>query len=238
MVPSVEEEGEGRWVIEERFTKDRKVIGWLYVDGDGLLKAIEIQNEKGEKVRLRHDPPVPYRPADMNVGEVRTIETTLRVDSANFALPNKTVVERLADGTVSTPAGEFAGCSHFKSTTTSTVDIKIAKIPVTEEREQWYHPSVHGMVKEVYHKGPVKFLGWSRPGYTATSTLMAYGKDEMDSGDGLPAQTNIEHNGQQEPSHSPSRGTRLRSGGLILAGAVAFTIGALVLARRAGRRRG
>jgi len=238
VVSSVEEEGRAEWVIEERFTKDRKVIGRLYVDGDGLLKAIEIQNEKGEKVRLRHDARVPYRPADMNVGEVRTIQTTLRVDSANFALPNKTAVERLADETVGTPAGEFPGCSHYKSTTTSTVDIKIAKIPMTEEREQWYHPSVNGMVKEVYHKGPVRFLGWSRPGYTATSTLMTYGKEEVNPADELLVQTDIDRSDQREASHSPSRVTRLRSGGLILAGIAASVIGALVLARHAVRRRG
>jgi hypothetical protein len=238
VVSSVEEQGGGQWIIEERFTKDRKVIGRLYVDGNGLLKAIEIHNEKGEKVRLRYDPPVPYRPADMNVGEVRTIQTTLRIDSAAFALPNKTVIERLADETVSTLAGELAGCSHFKSTTTSTVDIRIGKIPVTEEREQWYHPSVNGLVKEVYRKGPVKFLGWSRPGYAATSTLMAYGKEEVVSGDELLVQTNMEQSDQQGESPSPSTGTWLGSRGLILAGIVALTTSALVLGRLTRRRRG
>ena len=172
----------------------------------------------------------------MNVGEERAIQTTLRVDSADFALPNKTVVERLTDETVSTPAGEFAGCSHFKSTTTSTVDIKIAKIPMTEEREQWYHPSANGMVKEVYHKGPVKFLGWSRPGYTATSTLMAYGKQEVDPEAGLVVETESEQSDQQEASHSPSRATSLWSRELILAGIVAFGVGTLVLVRRAFRK--
>jgi hypothetical protein len=238
VVSVVEEQERAEWVIEERFTKNKDMVGRLYVDRDGLLTTIEIQNAKGERARLRYDPPVPYQPADMNVGEVRTIQTTLRMDSANFALPNKTVIERLTDETVSTSAGEFPGCSHFRSTTTSTVDIKIAKIPVTEEREQWYHPSVNVMVKEVYHKGPIRFLGWSRPGYTATSTLTAYGKEQVDPGDGLLVQTDIERSDQLDVNHSPSRGTWLWSEGLILAGIAAFTIGALALVKRADRRRG
>ena len=237
VVSSIGEPGATQWSIEERFTKDEKVVGCLLVDGARLLNALEIRNEKGEKVMLRYDPPVPYRPADMNVGETREIETTLRVDSAGFSLPNKTVVERLADESISTPAGEFTGCSHFRSTTTSIVDIKIAKIPVTEEREQWYHPSVRGMVKEVYRKGPVKFLRWSRPGYTATSTLTAYGKQDLEAQDGFATQMENERGGQQEASHPPIQGTGPWSAGLILAGVVAFGVGALVLKRRVVRMR-
>ena len=94
--------------------------------------------------------------------------TTLRMDSADFALPSKTTIERLADETITTPAGDFAGCPHYRSVTASTVNVKIAKIPMTEERERWHHPTAQGMVKEVYRRGPVKFLAWSRPGYTAT----------------------------------------------------------------------
>jgi hypothetical protein len=234
-VEDVEDKGGGEWVIEERFTKDEKVVGRLFVDGDGLLTTLEIQNEKGERIRLRYDPPVPYQPADMNVGETRTIQTTLRVDSADFALPNKTAVERLANETVSTPSGKFADCTHFKSTTTSTVNVRIAKIPMTEEREQWYHPSANGMVKEVYHKGPVKFLGWSRPGYTATSTLTAYGKVEVDPGDGLAMQTDSEQSDQQETSHSRLRGAWRWSRVLILAGIVALTAVVFVQVRRTVR---
>jgi hypothetical protein len=236
VVSSVGEPGAVQWVIEERFTKDEKVVGRLFVDGAGFLNALEIQNEKGQRVRFRYDPPVPYRPVEMNVGETRTIQTTGRVDSASFVLPNKTVVERLADETVSTPAGEFGDCTHFRSTTTSTVDIRIAKIAMSEEREQWYHSSINGMVKEIYRKGPVKFLGWSRPGYTATSTLMAYGKEEVHRRDELAVQIDSEQRDRQGMSHS--RGTWLRSGGLILAGIVALATGTFVLAKRSGRSSG
>jgi hypothetical protein len=92
------------------------------------------------------------------------------------------VVERLEDEAVTTPAGEFSACRHYKVVNSSTFDIKIAKVPLTEQRERWYHPQVNGLVKEVYTKGRVKFLTWSRPGYTATSVLASFGKAEVPPG--------------------------------------------------------
>jgi hypothetical protein len=238
VLSTAEEQGKTRWAIEECFTNDEGVIGRLYVDQDGLLTAIEIENRKGETARLHYDPPVPYQPADMNVAEVKTIQTTLRIDSASFALPSKTVTERLADETVATPMGEFPGCSHFQSTTTSTVDIKIARIPVTEERERWYHPSVNGMVKEVYRKGPIKFLGWSRPGYTATSILTAYGKETPPLTGRTRAQTPVEGDSPKERDHSPSGGLGRRwRNPIVLAGVAVLVTVALIRARRTGRKR-
>jgi hypothetical protein len=231
--------GSGPWVIEERFTRDPQGVGRLYVDPAGLLIALEIENQKGEKARLRYDPPVPYRPTDMGleVGQTKTLETTLHMDSPSFALPNKTLVERLGDETVSTPAGEFPGCQHFRSTTQSTFDIKIAKVPMTEEREQWFHPSTQAMVKEVYRKGPVKLLTWSRPGYTATSTLMAVGKERPDSSDIASVQTYAERSDPQKPPSSPSKPDRLRLGEVFLVGMAAL-VAALVWVRQARHDRG
>jgi hypothetical protein len=143
-----------------------------------MLTLLEIENKKGEVAKLRYDPPIPYRVLDLPVGEKRKIETTLRMDAVEFSLPSVITVERLEDETITTPAGEFVGCRHYCTTTASTVNIKIAKIPITEERQQWYHERIHGLVKEVYRRGPVKFLTWSREGYTATSVLTAFGQEE------------------------------------------------------------
>jgi hypothetical protein len=240
VVSTIEEQGETRSVIEERFTNDAKVVGRLLVDPAGLLVALEAENEKGEVVRLRYDPPIPYQPVDMNVAEVKTFQTVLRSDSPKFALPVTTVVERLIDETVTTAAGEFPACSHYRSTTQSVVDVKIAKIPVREERERWHHPSIHGMVKEVYRKGPVKFLGWSRAGYTATSTLLAYGREEVPPITGTPARPGIRNDHRRGPTGPPARASRRWSGLLLVVGVVVFVaaVGGYGRRRRAsGRRR-
>jgi len=231
--------GEGpeatQWTIEERFTRDPRIVGRLYVGQDGLLAAIEIENEKGETARLRYDPPAPYQPVEMKAGERRTIETTLRMDSANFGLPSTTVIERLEDQTLTTPAGQFTDCLHYKSTSTSTVDIKIAKIPITEERERWYHPAANGMIKEVYRRGPFKFLGWSREGYTATSTLTAHGKEEVPPTSEVPAQPVAESRDRAAPTPSqPKPSGPGRKAILLFTAVVALAIGG-ILVRRARR---
>ena len=234
-----EEQGVAQWVLEECYTRDAGVIGRLFVGEDGLLAALEIENGKGEKTRLRYDPQVPYEMTGLEVAEVRTIETTLRMESPNFSLPGTTRVERLEDETLTTPAGEFPGCSHYRSTTTCTVDIKIAKIPIVEERERWYHPAVHGMVKEVYRRGPVKFLTWKRPGYTATSLLTAYGNQEVPSSREASTRVGIERADGAASSPSPARacGLRSRRGQLLRVALVVPAIGIVFWARRGARKR-
>lgn len=56
----------------------------------------------------------------------------------------------------------------------------MAKVPISEQRDRWYHERVNGLVKEVYRKDPVKFLAWSQEGYTATSVLVAFDTQEIE----------------------------------------------------------
>lgn len=168
-----------QWVLEERFTNSKDVISRFHVNQEQILTLLEMENKKGEVAKLRYDPLTPYRATDLAVGQKRAIETTLKIESVEFSLPSTITIERLENETIATPAGEFVGCYHYRTTTLATVNIKIAKIPITEERQQWYHPRAGGMVKEVYRRGPIKFLTWSRQGYTATSELQAFGKQEV-----------------------------------------------------------
>lgn len=238
VIALVEGNGRRQWVIQERFTNDPNVTARLYVSEERLLTAVEIENEKGEAAKLRYDPPVPYQITELEIGEEGTIESTLRMDSANFGLPSRIVTERLADETITTPAGEFAGCLHYKSTTTSTFDIKIAKIPFTEERERWYHPEVNGLVKEVYRKGPVKFLTWSWEGYTATSVLTSFGKQQPQEGIATTIRSRDEGQGKEEPAKHRSIISSCTTACVILSGAIGIlAIGGYVLAKRARRKR-
>ena len=202
-VISVVGEPEGKqWIIEDRFTGEEKATGRIYVNSKRLLTALEIKNQKGKVAKLRYDPPIPHQIMELDIGQEKTVETSLKMDSTKFSLPSTIVIRRLDDETITTPAGEFANCRHFKTTSKSIFNIKIAKIPITEERERWYHPKVNGLVKEVYRKGPVKFLTWSRAGYTATSVLTAYGKEEVPVEIRLASQ-NDNTNQSQEPSDHP-----------------------------------
>lgn len=234
-VISVVDGHQGRqWVIEERFTKSPDVTGRLYVNQERMLVALEIVNQKGEAAKLRYDPPIPYRATDVNVGERQKIETALRMDSADFSLPIVISIDRLEDETITTPAGEFAGCRHYRVKTLSTLNIRIAKVPITEEREQWYHGSVNGMVKEVYRRGPVKFLTWSREGYTATSVLTAFGKEEVEAA--MESEVK-DQRGDEQGRPQPEGSTRGKVGLIVLGAIGALAMGGVAFAKVCGRGR-
>lgn len=170
---------DGCWIIEERYTNSSDPVGRLRVDRDRMAVAIEIDSKDGPPGLLRYDPPVPYEAPELAVGQSVTIETTLHMDSAAFSMPMRLQIERLGDETVATDAGTFEACRHYRTTTSATLDLKIAKVPMSEERHRWLHPQANGLVKETYRRGPVKFLTWSRPAYEASSVLTAFGVEAV-----------------------------------------------------------
>ena len=233
-VIGVVEEPEGKqWIIEDRFTNDPKAIGRLYVNSERLITAIEIENKKGEAVKLQYDPPVPHQMLELNIGEEKTIDTSLKMDSAKFSLPSTIVIRRLDDETITTPAGEFVNCQHFKTTSKSIFNIKIAKIPFTEERDRWYHPKVNGLVKEVYRKDPVKFLTWSREGYTATSLLTAFGKEEVPAEKEIVSQADNMNKSNESSNHSQPNTSRFSAYVVFLGIIIVLIMGIYVLHKRA-----
>ncbi|HPC95225.1 MAG TPA: hypothetical protein PLU87_09795 [Sedimentisphaerales bacterium] len=218
------------WIIEERYTNSSDPVGRLHIDRNRMVVAIEIESGQGPPGLLQYDPPVPYEAPDLAVGRKATIETTLRMDSPKFSMPTTLEFERLADETVETDAGTFETCRHYRMTSRATFDLRIAKVPVSEERHRWFHPRANGLVKETYHREPVKFLSWSRPGYDASSILTAFGIEAV-----------FETTAPAErPPASSSHSTQTRPGGillLIVAVAVA-AMGVLLLGRRSAKRPG
>lgn len=219
----------GLWIIEERYTNSSDPVGRLHIDRDRMVVAIEIESKQGPPGLLRYEPPVPYEAPDLDVGQKATIETTLRMDSPKFSMPTTIEFERLADETVETDAGTFEACRHYRMTTRATFDLKIAKLPVSEQRHRWLHPRANGPVKETYRREPVKFLSWSRPGYDASSVLTAFGVEAV-------SETHTALIAAQAPA---AHGTHSGSGGILLlvVAVIAATMGVLVLRRRSARRR-
>lgn len=170
----------GDWVIQERYTGEPNVVGRLFVREQAGLVGFEVLHGEGEVLKMTYDTPMPYPVPELEVGQETAVENALRVDSPEFVMPIKVVTRRLEDETVTTPAGEFVGCRHYRTITGSTINVKVAKVPVSEQRDRWYHESVHGLVKEVYRKEPVKFLAWSQAGYTATSVLTVFDREAVE----------------------------------------------------------
>ena len=168
------ESAQGPWVIEERFTGDANTVERFHVGEGRRVTAIDVEQNTGELMKMTYDTPVPYQMPEMEIASEQIVETVLRMEAPDFALPIKVVIWRLEDETVTTPAGEFENCRRYQMTTHSIINAKVTKVPLVEERQLWYHPKAKGLVKEVYRKEPVKFLAWSQEGYTATSVLMAF----------------------------------------------------------------
>jgi len=168
-----------RWIVQERFTNDEKATSLLFIDHERQLTSFEIVGENGEPLLMTYGTPVPYQVPQLAVDDEKTYETTLLMGPKQIALPSKSVIRRLADETIVTPAGEFVNCHHYHTESESTFDFKVTKITMTDQRDQWYHPSVNGLVKEVYSKGPIKYYVWSCEGYTSTSVLTSFGVEEV-----------------------------------------------------------
>jgi len=170
---------DGLWIIEERYTNSSDPASRHHIDPNRMVVAIEIDSKDGPPARLRYDPPVPYEAPELAVGQSATIETTLHMDSPAFHMPIRLEIDRLADETIATDAGTFEACRHYRTTTSATLDLKIAKVPFSEERHRWLHRQADGLVKETYRREPVKFLTWSRPAYEASSVLTAFGVEPV-----------------------------------------------------------
>lgn len=222
------------WIIEERYTNSSDPASRLHVDPKRTIVAIEIDSKDGPPARLRYDPPVPYEAPELAVGQTATIETTLHMDSPVFSMPIRLEIERLADETIATDAGVFEACRHYRTTSRTTLDIKIGKIPLTEQRHRWYHRQAGGLVKETYHKDPTRFLTWSRDGYDASSTLTAFGVEAV-SESALSAMT-FDPNAARDLHAAPASGARSPRAGpvaVVLASlAVIAAVGGLLVARR------
>lgn len=233
-----EDQGHPQWVVQERFTNDEQATSLLFVDHERQLTGFEIVSDQGESIMMTYESPVPYQVPQLAVGEEKTFETRLLMGPSQIALPTKSVIRRLADETITTPAGEFVDCQHYHTATQSTLDFKIVRIPMTDEWDQWYHQSVNGLVKEAYRKGPIKYLAWSCEGYTATSVLASFGIEEVSSS------TRVAVLGDSSDPNAPPRaaGPAAVSPGPfphwipVAAAAVVLTAAVLVIVRRPLRK--
>ena len=117
------QEGRPHWVLQERYSEDEGVVGRLHVSEAQGLTGFEIENAKGEVAQMTYETPMPYPVVPLEVGQETIVENVLRMHSPEFAMPMKVVTKRLADETLTTPAGRFTDCQHYRTTTLSTINV-------------------------------------------------------------------------------------------------------------------
>ncbi|UCD50996.1 MAG: hypothetical protein JSW27_26160 [Phycisphaerales bacterium] len=132
-----------------------------HIDAKNMIRKIEIQ----DMGVLAFEPPVPVF-WSLNVGEEKDLTT--QVDFVGFALAIEYKAKRLADESLTVPAGAFKDCWHVQVVSTMRSDM----MPATSSKmDYWYHPSVKNFVKEVI---VTNYQGDN--GYTATSVLKSHTK--------------------------------------------------------------
>ena len=155
-------EGEGaakRYLLKTVWGTEDANPSISYIDPNNLIHKLDIQY----KAILLFDPPVPaFWP--LKPGEQKTFKTNM--DVSGFIIPMEYIVKRLEDETITVPAGEFKNCQRFEII--SFLQNEMLQ-PIKVKTDQWYHPKVKNLVKEVTITNYQ-----SENSYTGTSVLKSH----------------------------------------------------------------
>jgi hypothetical protein len=143
------EDTEKRWLILEAWGEDDEWAGKRVVSAERMYDKID----SGEGRVMTIDPAYPYDYLNLKPGEEKKWESTFKF-SEEWSFPMKLTAKRIKDVTLKVPAGEFENCIHIQSEESVTFSPPDGnEMTITTKREQWYHPKVNGLVKEIYILG-------------------------------------------------------------------------------------
>ena len=158
--------GEGdqkRYLLKNQWGDNDTTPSTSHIDAKNLMHKIEIESMGV----LTLNPPVPAFWA-LKVGEERIL--TSKMEFSGFILTVEYKAKRLADETITVPAGTFKNCQHVQIVSATKSDI----MPPTKGKvDNWYHPKVKNLVKEVTVTNYD-----SDNSYTTTSTLKTHTKQD------------------------------------------------------------
>ncbi|MCL4180793.1 MAG: hypothetical protein KJ072_23985 [Verrucomicrobia bacterium] len=134
-------EGEGkRWQIKSVWGKNDETPSIATIDSRLRLHQVEV----GSVMTISFTPPTPTDWPDLKVGESTTFETKIAV--MGFEVPLQYEVKRLADETITVPAGKFDGCRHIQMVVTGTDP---SGQPNRTRYDHWLDSKGHGLIKEI-----------------------------------------------------------------------------------------
>ncbi|GEM_PF-1204783 len=165
-------EGSGslkQWVIKEKWNDADEGANLLYYDAERKLHK---QEEIGRNFTIRFEPAIP----DLGVlnphEEMRyEIKAVMGDGGQGQSHPLVITAKRMADETVTVPAGEFKDCVKVESEHVITFETETGNIQPKLKLIIWFHPDANGVVKEMWDFMPVRFGNTERPGYQCVSEL-------------------------------------------------------------------
>ena len=121
------------------------------------------------------EPGYPFDYLNLKPGEEKKLEVKFRFGE-DRSFPLRLTAKRVQDETVKVPSGEFENCIHIQCEETVTFTSPDGdEITITTKRQQWYHPKVNGLVKEIFTREAPD--GGSD---TGTSELKSYAKEKKE----------------------------------------------------------
>ncbi len=171
-VMEIKGEGEAkRWMIQELWGSGDEWAGKRAVSADRMYDRIESGEDRVSNVK----PAYPYELMGLKPDEEKKFESEFQFGE-DWKFPIVMTAKRVKDETVKVPAGEFENCIHVVYEETATFTGQDGnEMKITTKREQWLHPKVNGLVKEIYTaQGP---NGETDKG---TSELKSYAKEKKE----------------------------------------------------------
>ncbi len=140
-VVAVTGEGEGkRWQIKSVWGKNDEMPSVVTIDHRLRLHQVEV----GSVMTITFTPPTPTDWPDLKVGESTLFETKIAV--MGFEVPLRYEVKRLADETITVPAGKFDGCRRLQMV---VAGIDSSGQPNRTRYDHWFDAKGHGLIKEI-----------------------------------------------------------------------------------------
>lgn len=133
--------GRKAWKIEHCWGMEREDCVVYYHDND----RNRILEDLGLFVTIEYEPPYPWFGS---LGKDESREWEIAIKASGNEGRAKLKARRLADATVTVPAGIFENCRHVKVEGKSTYEEM--GIAHTYRFEFWYHESANGPVRAVY----------------------------------------------------------------------------------------
>lgn len=163
------EADEKRWRVNEQWGEEDNWVSGQFVDANRL---VDRSTGFGDQI-VTIEPAFPLDYLHMEPQEEVSLESTFRF-SEGFTLVRAIKAIRVDDETVTVPAGEYENCIRVQIEETIRFTGQDGnQMTITTQREQWLHPSVNGVVKEI-----AITAGFDGESQTGTSELIAYTKDE------------------------------------------------------------
>lgn len=166
---SIQGEGaEKRWLLEEKWGTGEGPAAVSYIDASRCMDKTVM----GENFSIGFKPGIPVDWSGLKPGEEKKVDTETTMGDNQSKI--QYVAKRLADETVTVPAGEFKNAVQVQVVMTMTFNTDQGERSFKMTETYWYHPDANGFVKEAIEFTPPAGGEGPRDPMKGTSVLQSH----------------------------------------------------------------